>query len=207
MLSSIPWLLAPGCRQGFESWRVVGRRYCFYDHVVSVRLMPLSRIVRWTRELRVSAGLEAHDVRLGARVLTMCLAVLRPTSMTRMALIEFIMWHFITQLGQGCVLKHPGSCGKYGLASTARASVDHAPRRGRRSTSSSRRPSTSARCCCWTPPRAPCWRSSPTGAARCRPYPKPRQARTSSTGSHFIHVKRMNDCTRCHARRTAAENL
>ena len=37
-------------------------RYCFYDHVVSVRLMPLARIVRWTRELRLSAGLEAHEV-------------------------------------------------------------------------------------------------------------------------------------------------
>jgi hypothetical protein len=29
-------------------------RYCFYDHIVSVRLMPLERMVRWTRELRSS---------------------------------------------------------------------------------------------------------------------------------------------------------
>ncbi len=42
------------------------RRYCFYDHVVSVRLMPLARIVRWTRELRLSAGLEAHEVLPGS---------------------------------------------------------------------------------------------------------------------------------------------
>ena len=42
------------------------RRYNFYDHKVSVRLMPLERMVRWTKELRTGLATQGasavHEV-------------------------------------------------------------------------------------------------------------------------------------------------
>ncbi len=128
--------------------------------------MPLARIVRWTRELRLSAGLEAHQVLPSSDVPHL---QRRPLCGILVPVVGCVWRSLATRRKEPCI--HRLCIFESNLLRWLKIICGRPclilPYSCRRSTLSSRRPSTSARCCCWTPPPATCWRCCRTGGAPC----------------------------------------